>query len=138
MIHLFIDTDIILDFLGERKPFSKFALQMFLKAGKEELKLYASGNSITTSYYILCKYTDEKTARRLVIELLNYLTVIPVNAEILSMAFKSSFKDVEDAVQHFCALTQKEISSIITRNVRDYKHSQISVRTPEEIMRSVL
>ena len=134
MIHIFIDTDIILDFLGDRKPFSRFALQIFNRSGKI-LSLHTSGNSITIAYYILCKYTNETNARRLILNLLDYLNVIPVTNSILTKAFKSNFKDVEDAVQHFCALTNQEIKYLVTRNLKDYKHSQIEVLNSEDLIR---
>ena len=134
MIHIFIDTDIILDLLGDRKPFSRFALQIFNRSGKI-LSLHTSGNSITIAYYILSKYTDETNARRLILNLLDYLNVIPVTTSILTKAFKSNFKDVEDAVQHFCALTNQEIKYLVTRNLKDYKHSQIEVLNSEDLIR---
>ena len=134
MIPLFLDTDILLDFLGDRKPFSKFALQIFINANKRNFRLYVSGYSITTAYYILCKYADEKRARELISGLLDYVSVIPVTARVLRSAFKSEFKDVEDAVQHFCALSESKIKHLVTRNLKDYKKSQINVFTPEEIL----
>jgi predicted nucleic acid-binding protein len=135
MVHLFVDTDVLLDFLGERNPFSKFALQVFLEADKKHFKLYTSGNSVTTAYYILSKYADEPHARELIIDILDYVQVVAVTSRILKHAFESVFKDVEDAVQHYCALTIPKISCLVTRNLRDYKHSQIEVLTPEEILR---
>ena len=135
MINTFLDTDVILDFLGEREPFAPSAFQIFVKAKNEEIIIYTSSNSITNAYYILCKYTDEENSRELVYNLIDYLKIIPVTFEILTKAFKSSFKDVEDAVQHYCALSEQKIKYIVTRNIRDYKGSQIEVKTPEEFLK---
>ena len=88
MIHIFIDTDIILDFLGDRKPFSKHASLIFINAEQKEFKLYTSSNSITTAYYILCKLTDEQHARNLIAGLFEYVTVIAVTETILKQALK--------------------------------------------------
>ena len=109
MKHLFLDTDVILDFLGERKPFAHFAAQIFLGAHNGQFKLYTSSNSITTAYYILCKYVDEKEARRQITNLLDYLQVMPVTDNILRQALNSEFTDFEDAVQHQSALTISKI-----------------------------
>ncbi len=133
MHHIFIDTDIILDFLGDRKPFAKFAVEIFIKADKKEIILYTSNNSITTSYYLLCKLTDEKKARSLLFGIMEYINIIPVTDKILKLAIKSDFKDFEDAVQHYCALTIDNIEFIITRNLNDYKKSQIPVIGPEQL-----
>lgn len=135
MKHLFLDTDVIIDFLGERKPFAKFALEMFLMGNNKQLKLYTSGNSVTTAYYILCKYTEEQNARNLILNLFDHINIIPVDLRILRLAFSSDFKDVEDAVQHFSALTISEISCIVTRNTKDYRNSKLEILTPEEAVR---
>ena len=134
MEHVFIDTDVIIDFLGDRKPFSKHAAILFLKAQKGEVKLYTSSNSVTITYYILCKTLSEKTVRELIPKLLKYLEVIPVTERILLQALSSNFKDFEDGVQHACALTEKSIKHIITRNTKDYKNSLVKAINPEEFV----
>ncbi len=132
MQHYFIDTDVIIDFLGNRKPFATNAANLFLKAQNKEIRLYTSSNSITTAYYILCKSLEEKKVRSLVPILLKYLYVIPVTDKNLVDAANSEIKDFEDAVQHSCALNESKITCIITRNLKDYKKSKIQVRSSAE------
>lgn len=132
MTHFFLDTDILLDFLGKREPFAKHAAGIFIGAFRKKYSLYTSSNSITTAYYILCKDLAEKKARSLVEELVEHINIIPVTDRILVSAFRSSFADFEDAVQHFAALTNERIEFIVTRNIRDYRHSQVKVIGPEQ------
>jgi len=127
MRHYFIDSDVIIDFLGHRKPFSRAASRIFIQAKKKELKLYASSNSITITYYILCKTMPEKTVRELMPVLLKYVFVIPVTEHIINEAALSEMKDFEDAIQHYCALSEPKIEAIITRNVKDFKKSRLPV-----------
>jgi len=42
MKHLFLDTNIILDFLTERLPHYTLANEIFLKASNEEICIYTS------------------------------------------------------------------------------------------------
>ncbi|MEM9858494.1 MAG: PIN domain-containing protein, partial [Bacteroidota bacterium] len=49
--------------------------------------------------------------------------------EILQ-ALKNDFKGFEDSIQYSTALTVEGIEAIITRNVKDFRNSQISVMTP--------
>jgi len=105
----FLDTNIILDFLGNRKPFGKYALLIFNRALSKEWELWTSSNSIITCYYILEK-------------------------EDLLTAVVSKFWDFEDGVQHACVLSHGKIEAIITRNTRDFKNSQIPVYAPEEVI----
>lgn len=132
MEHYFVDTDVIIDFLGQRKPFSNNAANLFLKAQNKEIKLYTSSNSITTSYYILCKTLKEKEVREIIPLLLKYLQVVPVTEKNIIDAAQSQIKDFEDAVQQSCALNESKISCIITRNLKDYTKSKISVRSSVE------
>ena len=62
MKNIFLDTDILIDFLGDRKPFSKFALSIFVAGYNKKLKLYTSSNSITIAYYMLAKQVSENRA----------------------------------------------------------------------------
>ena len=133
MTNIFIDTDIILDFLGKRKLFAKHAADIFIKAEQKQIKLYTSSNSITTAYYLLSKLTGEGIARQLIIDLLNYISIIPVSERILQQALKSEFKDFEDAVQHYCAITNENIKFIITRNLKDFKKRQLPLIGPEQL-----
>lgn len=55
------------------------------------------------------------------------------DAEIQS-ALASSFKDFEDAIQHFTAKAEGGISAIVTRNKADYSASEIPVLSPEEYL----
>lgn len=134
MIDIFLDTDIIIDMLGNRKPFSKFAVEIFSKSLGKEIKVYVSGNSITTVYYILCKYNDEVKVRTWIAELLDLCIVVPATKEILRSALESDFQDYEDAVQHFSALAIGRIKAIVTRNVKDYRKSKIKVMPPEDFL----
>lgn len=134
MKNIFLDTDILIDFVGDRKPFSRFALAIFLSAYNKKVKVYTSGNSITTAYYILGKQTTEKHARELIMDLMNQIMIIPVTESISKKAFSSNFTDVEDGVQFFSALTISDMYCIVTRNIRDYKKSTIPVFSSEELL----
>lgn len=132
MEHYFVDTDVIIDFLGDRKPFSTNASSIFLKSQNKELQLYTSSNSITTAYYILCKSLDEAKVRAIIPLFLKYIHVIPVTEKNLVDASNSEIKDFEDAVQHSCALNNSKVSCIITRNLKDYKKSKLKIRSSAE------
>lgn len=133
MKHFFLDTNILLDFLGNRIPFGRLALKIFKKGLEKEWSLWTSSNSVTTAYYILEKDSNSELAKEKIGQLLQYISVHPILKEDLQAALASRFKDFEDGVQHFCALSQGRIDGIITRNKKDFKHSQLPVYAPEEL-----
>jgi predicted nucleic acid-binding protein len=56
MKRVFLDTNIIVDLIADRRPFSKYAIQIFQKAESKELELFTSSHSIATTHYLLKKY----------------------------------------------------------------------------------
>lgn len=129
----FLDSNILLDFLGNRQPFGKYALQILNQARVGAWELWTSDNAIITTYYLIEKELGEKVAKQKIGKLLLYLEIQPASKADLQNALISPFKDFEDGVQHACALAHGGIHGIITRNKRDFKASQIPVLGPEEL-----
>jgi predicted nucleic acid-binding protein len=131
---IFLDTNIIVDLLSDRQPFSKYAIQIFQKAENNEIQLYTSSHSIATTHYLLKKYLEEKELRNVIYDLLQYLTVIAVDVDIIKKGLRSNHKDYEDAIQILCASSVQNIDYIVTRNTKDFKTSEIPVLNPDEII----
>ena len=132
MKNVFIDTNIIVDLLADRKPFSKHAIEIFNNAEEQKINLFTSSHSIATTHYLLKKYIDEKSLRNVLIELLDYVNVIPVDLEILKKGLRSKHRDFEDAVQIICASNIEKIDCIVTRNLKDFRDSTIKALAPDE------
>jgi predicted nucleic acid-binding protein len=137
MKKVFVDTNIIVDLIADRKPFSKFAIEIFKKAEDKKLKLFTSSHSIATTHYLLKKYIEEKELREILYSLLDYMHVIPVDLDVLKKGLKSKHKDFEDAIQINCAYSIENINCIVTRNIKDFKHCEIPVFTPDELVKKI-
>jgi predicted nucleic acid-binding protein len=137
MKKLFLDTNIIVDLIADRKPFSKYAIQIFQKAELKEIELFTSSHSIATTHYLLKKYLGEKELRDVLYNLLEYLTVIAVDIDILKKGLRSNHKDFEDSIQILCASSIEKIDCIVTRNTKDFKASEIPAYNPDEIILSI-
>ncbi|WP_026951854.1 type II toxin-antitoxin system VapC family toxin [Algoriphagus mannitolivorans] len=134
MNQYFLDTNILLDFLGNRQPFGKYALEIFNKSRLREWELWTSDNSILTSYYIVSKEIGEAESRIKISRLINFLEIQPTQKAHIQKALTSDFKDLEDGVQHFCASSIPSLNGIITRNKKDFEPSQIPVFEPWEVV----
>ncbi|MBK9508004.1 MAG: PIN domain-containing protein [Cytophagaceae bacterium] len=132
MKKIYLDTNIIIDLLIERVPFSKYAIQIFKKAEEQSIVLYTSSHSIATTHYILKKYIDEKKLREILNDLIDLVNIVPVDLEILRSGLNSKYKDFEDSIQIYCANNIKDISFIVTRNIKDFKDSEITALPPEQ------
>ncbi|MBN9352219.1 MAG: PIN domain-containing protein [Chitinophagaceae bacterium] len=134
MTSLFLDTNIIIDLVGDRKPFSKFAIEIFALAEKGDVELYTSSHSIATTHYVLKKFVDEKKLRKILLSLLDYLSPVAVSEDILRESLSHSFSDFEDGIQMICASSTGKMDFIITRNKKHFKESTVQVLEPDEIL----
>ena len=62
------------------------------------------------------------------------INIVPVDAKIIDFSIESDFKDYEDAIHYYAAISAG-ISTLITRNIRDYKNPSITVCSPEEFLK---
>lgn len=135
MKRVFIDTNIILDFLGERHPYYEPIAKIATLSDKDKLKMVVSPISFATVNYLLSKYENPKTA----IEKLRKFKVICeisiVDEHIVEKALNSEFSDFEDALQYFSAIASN-CDIIITRNAKDFRQSLLPIMLADEFLES--
>jgi len=134
---LFLDTNVLIDFLADRKPFSESAGKLFTLSLNKKVRIFISAISYNNVYYILKQSLTHKETIKLLTELSEMTEVIDLTKNVLTNAMKSEFKDFEDAIQYYSALTNSKIEKIVTRNTKDFKLSEIPVMTPEEVLGSL-
>ena len=127
---IFLDTNIVIDYLSKREPFSEGALRIFSLSPKYH-QLCISALSFTTIYYVLRKHFEQKMLLEMLAVLQGLVEVLPADDEVISLAIHSEFADFEDAVQYYTALNGN-CAIIITRNPKDFRKSEIPVCTPSE------
>ena len=137
MNRIFLDTNVILDLLGERVPFFDSIAKVATLADQKKLTIIASPLSFTTIDYVLNKYESSEAVLNKLRKFKIICEVCEVNEETIDKALNSNFKDFEDAVQYFTAL-QSNCSIIITRNGKDFKNSTIPIMTAEEYLSSIM
>jgi predicted nucleic acid-binding protein len=131
---VFLDTDVALDHLADRQPFAEYAHRLFALAEKAEITLCLSALSFSNLYYILRKLVGHGEALALLRKLKQLVRVSAVGEAEIQSALANSFKDFEDAIQHFTAKAEGDVSAIITRNKADYAGSEIPVLSPDEFL----
>ena len=132
--HVFLDTNILVDLVANRKPFSENAISIFDFCQKSNIKMYSTSHSIATLHYITKKRVDEKELRLIIEDLLDTISIVAVTESILKKSLKSHHKDFEDAIQIVSAQSINNMDCIITRDKKDYKLAEINVLTPDEFL----
>ncbi|MCA6494126.1 MAG: PIN domain-containing protein [Chitinophagaceae bacterium] len=132
MKNLFFDTNVIIDTLADRKPFSKAGAQLFDLAEKGKVKLFISSLSYANIYYIIRKICTHKELLIILRDLESLIETVDVTKQIISKSLYADFTDFEDSIQYHTALSNKKITAIVTRNGKDFKKSDVAILTPEE------
>ncbi len=131
MTKYFIDSDVIMDVLANRPAFAEYAGFIFAQAESGKLSLCTSPLIISNVHYLLTKLVGRIKAKKAIIALLTKIDVIPVDSWIVNAAFSSKFSDIEDAIQYYTAKSAN-VDAIITRNVKDFKLSEIKVLSSKD------
>ena len=137
MTNIFIDTDVIIDFLVDRKPHSREAAIIFTLIEQKKLKGYLSSLTFSNLYYVLRKVESHSKVIAKLDSISRLLTILKVDQQTIKNAIESGFSDFEDSIQYNCALEYEKIDVLITRNIKDYKSSEIPVMTPAEYLKMV-
>ena len=133
---VFIDTNVMLDLLGEREPYYNDIAKIATLADKGEIAMIASSLSYATVFYLLSK---NESAIKVKEKLRNFKIISEIaqlDDLVIEKGLNSNFTDFEDALQYNCAL-QSECDILITRNQKDFKNSSIPVMSAKEFLKSI-
>lgn len=137
MKHVFVDTNVVIDFLADRKPFSLDAARLFNMAVEEKIKLYISAVSYNNIYYVLRQSLTNSVTIKLLEQLSEMSEITDTTSKVIKQSLKTDFKDYEDAIQYYSALSIHNIDFLVTRNTKDFKKSLLPVLTPTEAILSI-
>lgn len=131
MKNALIDSDVLLDFFFDREPFSKYATYVLTQCELKKLNGYVTPVIISNVYYLLRKISSHERVIKKLNQLLTLTEVLIIDKKIMLNAMNSKFKDFEDALQNYACESTGEVDMIITRNIKDYQKSNLSILTPE-------
>lgn len=118
-----------------REPFALDAARIFSLSEKKKLSICTTGLVFSNAYYILRKLGTHKKVMEKLTQLARLIDIIGLPKIAVIQALGSEFGDFEDALQHYAALSE-DVKIIITRNTKDFKHSQLAVLTPDQYLKS--
>jgi predicted nucleic acid-binding protein len=135
-MRLFLDTNVMLDLLGERDPFYVSAAKIATLADKRSLQIVVSALSYATISYFLSKYEGMEKTKDKLRKFKVISEICELDEVIIEKGLNSDFLDFEDSLQYFSAL-RTECDIIVTRNGKDFKKSEIPVMSPDEFLNSI-
>jgi predicted nucleic acid-binding protein len=133
---LFLDTNILLDLLGERDPFYHSVAQIATLADQKKIKLIVSPLTFATVNYFLSKHESSQVAKDKLRRFKVICEISKMDETIVEKALNSDFVDFEDSLQYYCAVESK-CDLLITRNPKDFKLSSIPIMSADEYMKKI-
>ena len=131
-MNVFVDNDVILDLLLERKDFA-YCAKVLENIEKGNLTGFTSPIIFTNTFFLISKAKNKDLAWNALRKLRLLFKITRINENIVDQALASGFKDFEDALQYYCAIDSK-VKYLVTRNKPDYIGEEVIIISPQELI----
>ena len=130
---LLIDGNILLDVLQKRESHYEDSARIWKMCETDLVEGYVSALTFANLVYVMRKELDAEKISEVLKKLSLIFSFKDLTVSDLSTAAQMQWDDFEDAVQ---AAAAKRIHAdyIITRNVKDFKKSEVIAFTPSEFL----
>ena len=130
-MRLFLDTNVLIDYISRRKPFYDFAKKLYIASAFGDVKLFCSTHSFLDAEYILRHAIDIKQLREIMAECCSFIQPVSIDVDSLKDGFFSGWPDLEDYAIASAAM-QVNADYLLTRDLAGFADSKIPAMTPEE------
>ena len=126
MKRVFLDTNVLIDYLAHREPFFEEAAIIVSLAKHKKIRLYVASMSFAAASYILEKHynNDFSIVKRVILKFMGWCRAVVIDERTIEEALASSFSDFEDGMQYVSAKRCKA-DVIVSRNTKDFVFSEI-------------
>ena len=131
-MRIFVDANVILDALLERKPFVDDSKAFLALCSKRKAAL--APHTVTNPFYLLRKEFSKPERKAMLLGVLSYIDIVPTGRHQIIQALQNdAIDDFEDALQLECA---KEFNAdfIVTRDPEHFIKSEIETISPSEFV----
>lgn len=133
-LRVLLDTNVALDWLLDRKPWSDEAQPLWEARDADQIACYMPASALTDVFYIARRQIGISGALGAVDRCLDGFEIIPVDKALLLQARTLPGSDFEDNVQIACAQVTS-LDVIVTRNTPDFAYAGIPAIEPPAIAR---
>ena len=132
-MRILFDTNIILDLLLDREPFSQDAQMLVAKVETGEVTGVLCATTITTIHYLLSKSLSKEKSTEVIRSLLKLFEIASVTRTVLEDALEANDRDYEDSVIYKSAY-HSGADIIVTRDRKGFTRSDLPVMNPRELL----
>jgi len=132
-VKILVDTNVVLDLLLDRSPFSDLAARIFSLVENSKVEAALCATTVTTIDYLLTRSLSRDAAQKALQRLLELFEIAPVNRPVIEEALQSRMTDFEDAVLSYAA-NLVGATAVVTRNTKDFRNSPVKALDPAEFL----
>lgn len=129
-MRVFLDTNVVIDFCAERKPFFSSAAKLIDMAVEKDIDIIISSLSFINVAYIMRKRYDKETVLEKLKSLAECCTVSRIDDKVILSAISAKPVDFEDCVQYESAKTENA-DVIITRDEKGFVDLGMAFMSPD-------
>ena len=135
-MRILIDTNIILDLIQIRQPFSDNASKIINSCVKKENQGFISAHSLSDIFFILRKDKTVEERKTLILNLCKFFTIIAEDKNFYTTVCQNNdWNDLEDGLQMKCADSEK-LDYIVTRDSgKGFNNSPVKVISTEDFLK---
>lgn len=131
-MRVLVDTNVVLDYLLEREPYTESARKIVLACKQKKLIGCIAAHTVSNMFFILRKTYSVEERRTILTDVCRLFDVEGIDrAKILQALDNMDFKDFEDCLQMQCARSF-QADYIISRNLEDFANSEVPCISPDE------
>lgn len=129
---VYVDTNILIDFVCRREGFFAPAQELFATAYMGRVELMTSALSVVNTMYVARKHGSEVVTKCLK-QISKFIKVVDYRAYVVIETLDSDWRDYEDATQERSAVVELA-DCIVTRNKQDFGRSSLPVYSVDELL----
>ena len=134
-ITIFLDTNVVIDYLQKREPFAKYATNIFDLCADKKVSVSISSQSVADIFYILRKDYTVSERKYMLRGICKMIGIVGADKKmVINALMNENFDDLEDCIQAECAKAAGA-KYIITRNINDFTSSVIEPILPEDFLK---
>ena len=130
---IFLDTNVILDYLLEREPFYYDALKLWAACEEGTVEGYVSALTVNNVHYIAHRLKSETTAMIAVRGILSVFNVVPLDKELMNLAADFHDRDYEDDIQLQSAI-RSGCTHLFTRDPTHFHTKALAIVPPSSFL----
>ena len=134
MNNIFLDTNIIIDFLDEQRENHKLAVKLLMKLTENNYNIFISEDMLSTIYYMI---KNKQKVLHFFKDILNDWNIVPFEKDIIKESIEFALtnkKDFEDVLQ---CLTAKKYNCFIATNDTEFVNCGVKILNYQEFFNQI-